>query len=280
MADASNSNNGEECFSSSCSFDVLCDGLVANIFDRLTVKEKLSVIPRVCRRWHRLSQDALCWQCIDLNDWGDGWNLQGRRQLVERLIHVLVSRSGGCLREFTLTYIFFPIEGPLRLIAERGQSLQRLWIVGAKITDECAHQVAPQLPSITELNLVLCQPLSGMGLEAFGRHCGSLTRLYITLDDEKCFAIARHMMQLNHLHARYSNRPSRAGIQAILESCTNLRAFVFESPCHEPRMSKTFLKDCMRRRRHYTGHMFFGCPCCRGYEWDFESDCFLERRYN
>lgn len=154
--------------------------------------------------------------------------------------------------------------------------LQRLHISACRITDECAGEVAPQLPSVMELNLMSCHSLSGAGLEAFGRHCGSLARLYITVNDGKCFTIARHMSKLKHLHVRYSSKLSRASIQAVLQSCTSLRNFVFESPCHEPRMSKMFLLECMRRRQH-PAPMFFGCKCCRGYKWVPENDSLLEK---
>eukprot|EP00249_Psilotum_nudum_P022015 c28339_g3_i1 orf=1339-2274(+) len=228
--------------------DMLPDAL-AKIFGRLSLEDMLTIIPRVCRSWRRVSQDALCWQIIDLDEWCRGRNAD----TIERLIKSLVNRSCGRLREFAISGL--RSDAILSFIAQSGELLQVLRIPYSGVTDDCICQVAYKLPCITYLDISGCSFLSQVAIQAFGEHCASITHLKRTMhpqissmvssNDEEAFAIAQYMPQLKHLEMSYGLL-SISGLKAVLEKCTDLE-FLDVRGCWNLDLEETFIKECKKR---------------------------------
>lgn len=91
-------------------WDELIPDALGLIFSKLSLQEKLTVIPRVCKSWAKAVLGPYCWQEIDIEEWSS------RRQLdnVDRMLQMLINRSGGSLRKLCVTglhnsSIFFSI---------------------------------------------------------------------------------------------------------------------------------------------------------------------------
>eukprot|EP00249_Psilotum_nudum_P022012 c28339_g1_i1 orf=1284-2198(+) len=228
--------------------DMLPDAL-AKIFTRLGLEDLLTIIPRVCQSWRRVSQDSLCWQIIDLDEWARGRNAD----ITERLIRTLVNRSCGRLREFSISGL--RSDAILSFIAQSGELLQVLRIPYSGVTDDCICQIASKLPCITSLDISGCSSLSEVAIQAFGEHCASITHLKRTMypqissvvssNDEEAFTIAQYMPQLKRLEMSYGLL-SNAGLKAVLERCTELE-FLDLRGCWHLDLEEAFIKECKRR---------------------------------
>ena len=91
-------------------WDELIPDALGLIFSKLSLQEKLTVIPMVCKSWAKAVMGPYCWQELDIEEWSS------RRQLddVDRMLQILINRSGGSLRKLCVsglhnTSIFFSI---------------------------------------------------------------------------------------------------------------------------------------------------------------------------
>eukprot|EP00250_Pteridium_aquilinum_P007102 c16894_g1_i1 orf=207-539(+) len=95
----------------------LMPDILANIFCRLALQERLLIIPRVCKPWKLASENPACWQVIDLA------NCSNRKTSVCKaasLVEMFLNRSQGLLTH--LTYPFLMDDNSLNCVAYR-QSL-------------------------------------------------------------------------------------------------------------------------------------------------------------
>lgn len=227
--------------------DLLPDAL-AKIFSRLSFEEMLTVVPRVCRTWKRVSQDAVCWQKVDL----DEWSRSRSNETVEKMIVLLVNRSRGCLRELCVPSLCS--DSILRLIAWSGSLIQVLRIPYCLVTEDCICQLTPSFPSITYLDISGFVSLSKLTLESFGKNCHLITRLNLNMhpqnynavsSDDVAFAIAEYMPQLKHLEMVYGLL-SNTGLKVLLEKCMNLEHLDLRG-CWHLNMEESFLKEARKR---------------------------------
>lgn len=228
--------------------DMLPDAL-AKIFSRLSLEEMLMNIPRVCRTWKRVSQDAACWQRVDL----DEWSRSKGQETVERMVVLLLNRSRGCLRELCVPSLHS--DSLLRLIAWSGSLLQVLRIPNSLVTEDCVCQLTSKFPSITYLDLSGCAALSKASIESFGKNCRLITRLNLNMypppnptavaSDDIAFAIAHHMPRLKHLEMVYGML-SNTGLKALLEKCTNLECLDLRG-CWHLNIEESFVKEARKR---------------------------------
>lgn len=76
-------------------WDELIPDALGLIFKNLSLVELLTVVPRVCKSWGRAVSGPYCWQEIDIVE----WSRNGKPEIVERMLQLLVSRSCGSLRK-------------------------------------------------------------------------------------------------------------------------------------------------------------------------------------
>lgn len=69
------------------------------IFTNLSLQEKVTVIPRVCKSWANAVTGPYCWQEIDIKD------LSNRSQpdQLDQLLEMLITRSCGSLRKLSVS---------------------------------------------------------------------------------------------------------------------------------------------------------------------------------
>lgn len=79
------------------------------IFSKLCLQETLTIVPRVCKSWNQAVLGPYCWQCINILD----WSYRSNPDHIDHMLRQLVTRSGGAIREITvsgipndLTFIF------------------------------------------------------------------------------------------------------------------------------------------------------------------------------
>ncbi|KAI5075725.1 hypothetical protein GOP47_0009801 [Adiantum capillus-veneris] len=206
-----------------CWAEMLPDAL-AKIFNHLSLKEMLCTIPCVCRYWQCVSQDAACWQNIDLLEWSS----DKQPKIVDRMLLLLVNRSQGGLRRVCVPNL--KNDSMLQLIASSGSQLEVLRIQDSFASEECLCEVAPKLSNLTYLDISGRFP-SGALIESFGKHCKLITRLNLNMrlnvrESKSCdvaaLAIAQHMQQLQHLEMAYGLL-SIDGLKALLENCRDLQ---------------------------------------------------------
>lgn len=81
------------------SWDELIPDALGLIFSNLSLQEKMTVIPRVCKSWAKAVTGPYCWQEIDIEEWS---NRCQPRQL-DRMLQLLVTRSSGSLRKLSVS---------------------------------------------------------------------------------------------------------------------------------------------------------------------------------
>lgn len=76
-------------------WDELIPDTLGVIFTKLPLRERLTVIPRVCKSWASAVNGPYCWQEIDIYD----WCTRSEPRHIERMIEMLVTRSSGSIRK-------------------------------------------------------------------------------------------------------------------------------------------------------------------------------------
>ncbi|KAD6119517.1 hypothetical protein E3N88_10788 [Mikania micrantha] len=80
--------------------DLLPDAL-GLIFSNLSLQETLTIVPRVCKSWNQAVSGPYCWQQINILD----WSYRSNPDHIDHMLRLLVTRSGGALREVTVSGI-------------------------------------------------------------------------------------------------------------------------------------------------------------------------------
>lgn len=79
-------------------WDELIPDALGLIFGNLSLQEKLTVIPRVCKSWGKAMMGPYCWQEIDIQDWSNQWP-----EHLDRVLRMLIMRSCGSLRKLCVS---------------------------------------------------------------------------------------------------------------------------------------------------------------------------------
>lgn len=226
--------------------------ILANIFCRLSLQERLLNIPRVCKLWKLASEDPACWQIIDLTVCS---NRKTPVCKAESLVKMLVIRSQGLLTHLTLPFLMN--DAFLTFIACRAPLLRVLHMPNSiLLTDYLVTWIAPMMRFITDLDVSGCNGLSHVTLEAFGVHCRHITQLrrnrnfFFTAnpDDGEAYTIAQHFPQLEHLEMA-NGLLSFKGLEAILYGCPKLASLDLRGCCQHLEMDEAFIMECKKRLR-------------------------------
>ncbi|XP_054815812.1 F-box protein FBW2-like [Prosopis cineraria] len=208
------------------------DGLIADalvvIFCKVSLLERLAVIPRVCKSWAKVVSSPHCWQEIDILNWSCFFQPPGQ---LERMLQMLVARSSGSLHKFCVSglqsdYIF-------PSIADHAGCLHTLCVPGCNISDSMMEEIAGRLSSITFLDVSNCLNLTANGIEVIGKNCKLLERFcrnmnenhWVSADkpsqDDEALAIAATMPNLKHLEMT-NHVITSDGVRRILCACPKL----------------------------------------------------------
>ncbi|KAJ1431895.1 Leucine-rich repeat domain superfamily [Sesbania bispinosa] len=69
------------------------------IFNNLSLQERLTVIPRVCKSWAKAVNGPYCWQEIDIEEWSS----RSEPRHLDRMLEMLITRSSGSLRKLCVS---------------------------------------------------------------------------------------------------------------------------------------------------------------------------------
>ena len=81
------------------SWDELIPDALGIIFRNLSLLEKLTVIPRVCKSWAKAVSGPYCWQEIDIEEWSN----RCQSHQLDRMLRLLITRSSGSLRKLSVS---------------------------------------------------------------------------------------------------------------------------------------------------------------------------------
>ena len=81
------------------SWDELVPDTLGIIFANLSLKERLTVIPGVCKSWTKAINGPYCWQEIDIEEWSN--NCEPDK--LDRMVEMLITRSSGSLRKLCVS---------------------------------------------------------------------------------------------------------------------------------------------------------------------------------
>lgn len=80
-------------------WDELIPETLELIFRNLSLQDKLTVIPGVCKSWRRVVTEPYCWQEIEI----EGLNRHGLPETPHRLLQMLLTRSSGLLHTLSIS---------------------------------------------------------------------------------------------------------------------------------------------------------------------------------
>ncbi|XP_027148905.1 F-box protein FBW2 isoform X2 [Coffea eugenioides] len=192
--------------------DLLPDAL-GLIFHNLSLQEKLTVIPRVCKPWSKAVMGPYCWQEIDIEEWSN----RSESGDVDRMLRMLITRSSGSLRKLCVSGL--QNENIFDFIAEHARSLQTLRLPRSEMCDSTMEKIAGRLSILTFLDVSYCSKIGPRALEAIGKNCKFLERL------------RRNMHPLDV-----------EGVLEIITSCRELE-FLDLRGCWDVKFDEKYLKD-------------------------------------
>eukprot|EP00252_Welwitschia_mirabilis_P026909 TRINITY_DN9008_c0_g1_i1.p1 TRINITY_DN9008_c0_g1~~TRINITY_DN9008_c0_g1_i1.p1 ORF type:complete len:303 (+),score=35.66 TRINITY_DN9008_c0_g1_i1:269-1177(+) len=211
--------------------EMLPEALVM-VFSKLSLREMFMSVPLVCSSWRNASLDPLCWERVDLRDWA--LDFAKAPEDVERMVRLVVDRSAGGLKEFSICD--HGTDSMLEYISERCRSLRCLRFPNSHyVTDPVFCKVVSKFPDLEELDISGCMNLSKLTLQEVGESCKRLFRLerkgllwldrswsdHTIQDDEEALIIAKTMPHLRHLEIS-DTLITNEGLLALLEGCTGL----------------------------------------------------------
>ncbi|XP_004299655.1 PREDICTED: F-box protein FBW2-like [Fragaria vesca subsp. vesca] len=225
-------------------WDELIPEALSLIFNGLSFKEKLTVIPMVCKPWSKVVMGSDCWREIDIEEWSNGC----QSQHLDRMIQMLVARSGGSMRKLCVPEL--QNDMIFSFIAEHANALQTLRLRRSEISDSVVEQTIGRFSNITFLDLSYCGKIGSRSLKAIGMNCKLLTGLCrnihpsysagILMNDE-ADAIATTMPRLKHLEIAYHIINTQGALQ-ILESCPELE-FMDLRGCWDVKLDDKFFGE-------------------------------------
>uniref|UniRef100_A0A0E0L9E8 F-box domain-containing protein n=1 Tax=Oryza punctata TaxID=4537 RepID=A0A0E0L9E8_ORYPU len=215
-----------ECSEHRCWDELLPDAL-GLIFRKLSLKDVLTVVPRVCKSWGRVVAGPYCWQEIDIQEWSQQ---QSKPDQLKRMVRMLVARSGGSFHRISVFGL--PGDSLFTFIGDQARSLKTLELPRSEISDSLVENVAPRLSNVTFLDISSCTKIGARALEAFGKHCKSLVGLRRVMhptdvvgrasQHDEARAIACNMPKLRHLEIGYMLIATKAVVE-IASQCHDLK---------------------------------------------------------
>ncbi|KAL6317139.1 hypothetical protein AAG906_029891 [Vitis piasezkii] len=225
-------------------WDELIPDALGLIFRNLSLREILTVIPRVCKSWDEAVKGPYCWQEIDIGEWSDQWP-----EHLDRMLEILIRRSCGSLRKLCV----FGLQNDrlLSFIAEHAGSLQTLQLIRSEISDSLVEEIAGRFSTLTFLDVSCCNKMGSRALEAIGKNCKSLVGLCRNMhplttagklsQDEEAHAIATTMPKLKHLEMAYHLLSTKSVLE-ILSCCPELELLDLRG-CWHVELNVKFLKE-------------------------------------
>ncbi|KAJ0786369.1 putative F-box domain, leucine-rich repeat domain superfamily [Helianthus annuus] len=223
--------------------DLLPDAL-GLIFSNLSLQETLTVVPRVCKSWNQAVSGPYCWQHINILD----WSYRSNPDHIDHMLRLLVTRSGGALREVTVSGILNDLT--FSFLADHARSLQTLQIPRCNITDTIVEQVSSKLSAVTFMDLSYCCKISARSLSAIGESCKALVGFRrnmhpIDLKErwpqvEEAVAIATTMSKLKHLELAYNCIDTECVVE-IINRCDQLE-FLDVRGCWDVKLDQDWLE--------------------------------------
>ncbi|BAF19078.1 F-box protein FBW2 [Oryza sativa Japonica Group] len=215
-----------ECSEHRCWDELLPDAL-GLIFRKLSLKDVLTVVPRVCKSWGRVVAGPYCWQEIDIQEWSQQ---QSKPDQLKRMVRMLVARSGGSFHRISVSGL--PGDPLFTFIGDHARSLKTMELPRSDISDSLVENVAPRLSNVTFLDISSCTKIGARALEAFGKHCKSLIGLRRVMhptdvvgrasQHDEARAIACNMPKLRHLEIGYMLIATKAVVE-IASQCHDLK---------------------------------------------------------
>ncbi|XP_052158717.1 F-box protein FBW2-like [Oryza glaberrima] len=215
-----------ECSEHRCWDELLPDAL-GLIFRKLSLKDVLTVVPRVCKSWGRVVAGPYCWQEIDIQEWSQQ---QSKPDQLKRMVRMLVARSGGSFHRISVSGL--PADPLFTFIGDHARSLKTMELPRSDISDSLVENVAPRLSNVTFLDISSCTKIGARALEAFGKHCKSLIGLRRVMhptdvvgrasQHDEARAIACNMPKLRHLEIGYMLIATKAVVE-IASQCHDLK---------------------------------------------------------
>ncbi|CAK8566358.1 unnamed protein product [Lathyrus sativus] len=207
------------------SWDELIPDALGVIFTNLSLQERVTVIPRVCKSWARAVSGPYCWQEIDIEEWSN----HCQSDKLDQMLHMLISKSCGSLRKLCVSGL--QSETIFTFIAENAGSLRSLRLPRSNMSDLVVEQIAGKFSMITFLDVSYCIKISASAIEMIGMNCKMLEGLCRNmhpldtadkpLQDDEAYAIAATMPKLKHLEMAYQ-RISTSGVVRIFSNCPKL----------------------------------------------------------
>nr|ACU13841.1 unknown [Glycine max] len=141
------------------------------IFTNLSLQERVTVIPRVCKSWANAVTGPYCWQEIDIKDWSN----RCQPDQLDRLLEMLITRSCGTLRKLSVSGL--QTESIFTFTAENACSLHTLRLPRSSMNDSIVEQIAGRLSMISFLDVSYCIKIGPYALEMIGKNCKLLERV-------------------------------------------------------------------------------------------------------
>ncbi|KAK2388368.1 hypothetical protein P8452_26363 [Trifolium repens] len=207
------------------SWDELIPDALGVIFTNLSLQERVTVIPRVCKSWGKAVSGPNCWQEIDIEEWSN----HCQPDKLDQMLHMLINKSCGSLRKLCVSGL--QTENIFTFIAENAGCLRSLRLPRSNMSDLVVEQIAGKFSMLTYLDVSYCIKIGASAIETIGKNCKMLEGLCRNmhpldtagkpLQDDEAYAIASTMPKLKHLEMAY-HRISTPGVVRILSNCPKL----------------------------------------------------------
>ncbi|OIW19912.1 hypothetical protein TanjilG_28891 [Lupinus angustifolius] len=208
-----------------CDWKDLSPDLQGAIFTHLSLEERLSIVPSVCKSWASALAGPYCWQEIDLEEWCN----QTEPDKIDRMLVLLITRSLGSLRKLTVSCV--QSEKTFTFIAENAGSLQTLRLQRCNMTDSIVEHLTKKLSTLSFLDVSYCNKIGASTLETIGKNCTMLEVFYRNMhpidnsdnpfDDDEAISISTPMPNLKHLGIAYQLVKTEGRLQILL-NCPKL----------------------------------------------------------
>lgn len=225
------------------SWDELLPDALGMIFSNLSLKEKLTLVPAVCKSWATIVKGPYCWQEIDILEWSSRSQPDQRYRMLEMLIF----RSRGSLHKLCVSGL--NCNSVFGSIADHAGSLQTLQLPRSGISEPIFEIFARKLSTITFLDISSCVKLGARSLEAIGKHCKFLVRLHRSMhpsemmgkQEDEAHAIATTMPKLKHLEIAFLLINTSSALE-IITSCRELE-FLDLRGCWNVKLDENYVKE-------------------------------------
>ncbi|WOH02609.1 hypothetical protein DCAR_0521998 [Daucus carota subsp. sativus] len=247
-------------------WDGLIPDVLGSIFSKLSLEDVLTVVPSVCKSWHKVVMGPYCWQSIDIEQWSDQ---QSHLDRIERMLRMLITRSNGSMTKLSVSRLQY--DHLFSFIADNSRSLQILRLTRSKISDSIVEQLADRLSGLTFLDLSYCDKIGARALEAIGKQCKFLGGLCLNMhpidvlgkpsQKDEARAIATTMTKLKHLELTYIHLDT-TNVVEIISNCPNLE-FIDLRGCWDVDLDNSWLKDEFSKLKvlgpHVADHLEIHC---------------------